>query len=393
MESNFEYYVSYCVVKGSATNPFGHSYLTFSRLDKNQGENARCEVFDAIGFYGDPHEPNQTIQRAIFPARLIGPGHLKREHLRYIVSDGYYFHEHRTWQASKQQIDEIIAGIEKDRGEKFEERSFAREKELWDHIIKLRENKDKEALAKINRADELDTQASGGPYFNLFKRSCMTDAKCRLNEVGINTMRMKKFVIDVPGMTSGPLDKMVLTYEDGKVYWKSPLIVTPNCHLNELPTELQHQLNRMRVFSLLHEAVNQAQYMFSVKVKDLDSKGKKCDVLKETQTALIVLFDEMSALSPYPNKITIAKNKAFEKQLDQIFINCQSKLDKKDADRSFVRFVRTVMDALSQFIKGAAAYFGKQGFNIELSIFGFANVVENQWLEARKKVASVVGRI
>lgn len=368
-----QYYISYVVIKGSLTNPMGHSYMVLSKC--GAGPNDRPEVEQAVGQYGDQLRPDEWLQKMIFPARLFGPGHLKEEHLRHIVVGSKYLHDHKTWQISKAQRDQFMAKIEADIGRKLPARNFSAEYSFWKTLDNLKVKTDKFSkltLQSMLEEEQRQIQQNKGPHFNIVRQSCMADAKCRLKELGLDVSQMEGYLVDLPTMTSGPLDKMELKYDQasGKVFWQSPLILSP--HKDELTRSECNKINRLRVFGILHRATFDLEHAFRLKCDDLQANGLEVPSFTYALKRLQSLKRIMAKAALYPNRCSASNNARLELELKSILQGCHRDLIKSNADPLLVQFVRDLIDGFNHFVYSVKSYFRSQGVELALSPFGFA---------------------
>lgn len=361
---------------GGATNPAGHAYLVFSRLDTSNPK-ARVEVIDAIGQYGDPLDDHEWIQRMIFPGRLIGPGHLKQEHLRYIVEGTKYSHDHKTWPISEKEFHKLISDAEQIRGKPLPKRDFKDEYKFWQKINKLKVSnnpQDIKKLVRLLREEEMQAREVNGAHFNAFTKSCMTDAKNRIKSTGINIDDMEGYLVDLPIWTSGHVEKMELEYQkdSGKVYWRSPFVLFPRQHIPENDQRRQ-DINRLNTFTVLHNAINGIAHKFEQKHQALVDANKPNADIEAATKRLKQLQEEINQKALYPNRISKEMNHHLEEALKKTLRTCHRNLIKHDADSALIRFVRDVMDMFNRFVYHVRSYFEDKKVIIGLSPFGFAH--------------------
>tara|TARA_R110002110_G_scaffold415857_2_gene658530 strand:+ start:11712 stop:12920 length:1209 start_codon:yes stop_codon:yes gene_type:complete len=363
---NIDYFVSYTVVYGNNTNSAGHVYLVFSQLDTTL-RNARAQVTEAIGFYGHSLRKDQTIKRKIFPAELYGPGHLIQEHLRFIVETEKYSHQHKTWQISESQKDALLQSIAKDREEKqLPKRNFRDEKVYWDSLTALEKSNTRlsqASLEKLTHDEYMSINDYKGPFFNFYRNTCMTDAKKRLNQIGISTKQMDGYIFDIPGLTSGPLDEMKLEYnnENGNIYWKSPLTLSINENKTSYTRDEEIRIMQLRAFSILYAFASKLKDRFHEKNLRLQERGKILPPLVDAEVSVSQITNKLTEIALYPNTIGSGVNLNYQFHLRQTIEGCYDRLNCTNADASIVNLVKAAVDFINHFFHYISSWFIENG--------------------------------
>lgn len=362
------YFVSYTVVRGNDTNSAGHVYLVFSQLDANNRD-ARAEVTEAIGLYGHSLRKDQVIKRKIFPAELYGPGHLIQEHLRFIVETDKYSHQHKTWQITERQKNQLLQSIANDRQENtLPTRDFQSEKHYWDTLNELEQSRhpaSKKRLQKLIDDEYMSINQFKGPFFNFYHNSCMSDAKRRLNAIGISTKQMDGYILDIPGLTSGALDIMKLEYQDRHIYWKSPLAISINENKASYTEHEKIRLIQLRAFSILYTFASTLKDQFQQKNSQLQQRGKAVLPLQHAENLLELLTEYLSKAAKFPNKIGANINLNCQFQLNNIIQDCYHSLHQSDVDAAIVKLVKAAVDFINGFFHYMASWFINNGHFID----------------------------
>lgn len=315
------YFLSYVVIQGSNTNQFGHTYSVLSALA--EGDEASMEVVESVGFYGDPYTSEQVFQKKLFPAKLFGQGHLKQEHLRHIVSSKSYQHHHKTWEISEQEKDAWLRKVELDMGKPLEKRNFAQEQAYWSRLKELRANPTPENQAELEKLAEEEVQATreaGGAYFNLFKRTCMTDTKCRLNQLGISTKVLDSSWLDVPGWTMSPLLPMTIKCVEDRLVWKNPLVLTGRKAEDFHPNHWQQHLKQFYVaYQTLEELINNIKHY-------QDNQSDGAIELTQAQQRLEKLKEQCTQYVEYPQRVHADVATMIEREMIKTVVDCRADL-------------------------------------------------------------------
>lgn len=341
------YFVSYVVIKGYDTNGGGHVYTVFSQLNEKSAK-ARVEVTNALGLYGHSLSKDNYIKKAIFPAEIIGPGHLIQEHLRYIAKSDKYYHYHATAEITQNQREALLESYAKDRGEtSLPKRDFIAEKRHWDDISQLACASDPASVSKLKdiEYDEyMKINTFHGPQFNAVRYSCMTDAKKRMADVGVDVSHISAFKLDIPSFSMSSLDKMQLEYNDGKLYWESPLTISlKNAKLSDTP-ERKHEVFGFYCFKELLACANNLLADFDALNQKLAAKNKSLEPLHHAQSALDRMVKKHKKISLHPNQINTRVNKNFADEILSAVSTCTTAMSKMDTDDQILRFLRNALD-------------------------------------------------
>lgn len=368
------YFVSFVVVLGHNTNGAGHVYTLYSQLP-DSSIHSRLEVTNAIGLYGHSLTQDQTFKRALFPAELIGPGHLNQEHLRYIAQSGKYYHLHTTTEITKAQHDQLLSGYAQERNEhKLPKRDFKQEKAHWDELEQLEQSANPDALDILKQIEDreyIGINQYKGPAFNFFLNSCMTDAKRRLRDAGIDVSHLSTFGLDIPGLLTHHLHKMTLVYDEGKLFWDSPLTLNlANSQMLALSTQLLNKTN-LNMFSTLLDNVSALHQKFSAMNQRLAQKGKQFAPLTQTEQELALIKSHYSDVGKYPNRIDAALVEVFTQSLVGAIQQCHADMDKFNIDNALIRFMRTVTDLCYNCVMKLYAMIQKQEYTFQHNPYDF----------------------
>lgn len=341
------YFVSYVVVKGHDTNSGGHVYTVFSELNE-KSRKARIEVTNALGLYGHSLSKENYLKKAIFPAEIIGPGHLIQEQLRYIAKSDKYYHYHATAEITQDQRNALLDSYATDRGEAaLPKRDFVAEKRHWDNMSELASSSDPDSASKlkdIEYNEYMNINTFHGPQFNAVRYSCMTDAKKRMADVGIDVSHISAFRLDIPSFSMSSLDKMLLEYNDGKLYWESPLTISlKNAKLSDTP-ERANELFGFYCFKELLACANKLLTEFSAMNNRLATNIKALEPLQQAQSSIEKMVKKYKRISIHPNQINPRVNQDFAQELIDMVSRCGTDMHKMDTDDQVLKFLRKTLN-------------------------------------------------
>ena len=345
------YFLSYVVIQGSNTNTFGHAYSVLSRL--GEGAGACLEVIESVGFYGDPVESEKVFQKKLFPAKLFGQGHLKQEHLCHIASSKSYQQHHKTWEISESEKDAWLRKVELDLGKPLTPRDFANEHAQWQWLKALRADPSPENTERLKQFAQEEEQAvrdAKGEYFSLFKHTCMTDAKCRLNALGIHTKDLDSSWLDVPGWALSPLVPMKLKFREGRLVWNSPLVLAGRTLEDFHPLHWQQQLKQ---FHLVYQTLDEVLVKFKAYLKD-NPQGELA--LTQAYKNLKNLKIQNKKYVQHPQSINVDDTYKLLQAFNQTMDHCHAALKPSLSNHKAVQWLQQLMQWIQDRMIDLAAW-------------------------------------
>ncbi len=342
--------VSYAIMHGCSTNPLGHAYLLFSYYCP---ESKRMIVDDAIGLNPSFVPEERTWRKKISNVSYFDQGHLTQEKYRYLIpnaSSGTMNHYHKSWKITAEQYLALTQKINEDRGldHPLVQRNFQEEHKALLDVKGLPSEEKKCALSSINKIEEAEDAAVGGPYFNVVRNSCKTDALKRLAVVGIDTAGIHNRLIDLP-LYSGKISthKLGFNKEQNQLVWETPLELSPQISFDQESPEMRAVILAQRQYQMLNANIKEMIALFNLKLNDLAHQNDKPvkNVLQKSHDELAQLLNTMISEGADPQHITQENIKAYFKSYRHIIRDTKTILSPvAKSDSSVKEFMQKMLD-------------------------------------------------
>ncbi len=311
VENRFEYFVTVGVMTEDC-NPFGHSFMLFSTLDNDQGNDAKVEIVDAVGLYSrympvlgfKPYTPQGRV-KAEAPKDFVGKG-------------GLY---HQTFKITQEEMGALLTAVNADR------------RNIGDEAPITNENGKKE-------------YRPGGPVFNLFTGdNCKRYALKKLESLGIDVKGMHGF-LEIPKLSQNvhPL-KISESKREGKtVYcWDNPLILNAR---RATPTSLEKErVGTSQQFLALIKGIDNILYKLQERKQTLKDQGREVKEINNALTKMQSKKSELEKIQSFPNKINSKKIQAWSAEVGNIVTECTDALKRKGCES---HFVQSLLDSLAE---------------------------------------------
>lgn len=301
--------VSYGIMQGAGTNPLGHAYLLFSYYCP---KSKRMVVDDAVGFNPSFVPKENTWRRKFSNVSYFDQGHLTQEKYRYLIpnaSSSTMQHYHKSWKITPEQYLALITKINIDRGidSPLIQRNFNEEHKTLIEVKELPSEKKKCALSSINKNEAAEDARIGGPYFNVVKNSCKTDALKRLAAIGIDTVGIHNRLIDLP-IYSGKISTHKLAFNPtlNHLVWETPLELSPQITYDTESLEMKETILAQRQYQLLYSNIKDMIALFDLKLNDLahqNSAAPSKGVLQNSRDELNLLLNTMVSKGADPKHL------------------------------------------------------------------------------------------